>query len=110
MTDYRGETFGPGTTIRLDGNRFYRCKFDRCQIEYGAAGPVHLEGNQFIQSGLMMVGAAGSTIQFLQFLYTQIPGMNGTIESMFDVIRNPPPKARPVVPPPRGGKPQLVSR
>lgn len=55
--------------IRLDGNEFVRCRFERCQLTY-AGGPVPtLAECQFVDVNWQFSEAAANTLQFLRGLF-----------------------------------------
>ena len=60
-----GCTFA-GTTIRLDGQRFHRCRFDRCQLVYSGGELPSLDGCEFQDCRWMLDGAAARTMSLMQ--------------------------------------------
>ena len=76
--------------VKLDGNQFLYCHFEKCTLVYGASGAVHLEGCSFDSCNWNLIDAALSTLQFLNFLWNT-DGMKGVVDSAIDMIRSNPP-------------------
>lgn len=63
--EYRNQTF-TRTVIILDGNAYFDCKFNNCQILYQANTPVHLEDCEFSGSTFVFDGHATLAIDFIR--------------------------------------------
>lgn len=91
MTDYRDKTFDGGV-VRLDGNRFYNCRFvNQCVIQYGGEGSLHLEQCDFVSTQLMFVGSAGTTMQFINFAWNTYPTLRPALAQLLELVKMPPP-------------------
>ena len=74
-------------TLRIDGQHYQECIFERCHIQYGGGPSATLIGNQFNGCTWTLVDAAARTLDFLgalqsgggQALVQQILGRYGLI-------------------------------
>ena len=71
--------------ITVDGKKYRNCEFRKCQIVYGATGPVELDGVQFTDCEYALVGAALKTLNYLTEVYKFNPEL---VEQTFANIRN----------------------
>jgi hypothetical protein len=77
--------------IRIDGNEFNECKFDRCTLEFSGTGPVSFVGCTFNGVNWVFSGPAQNTLAFLHGLYHGMgPGGRELVEATFENIRKPP--------------------
>lgn len=78
-----------GARVRIDNQIFKNCIFSNCVIEYAAEGPISLSGCTFNNCQWVFVGAAQSTLNFMQTMYHSMGDFGrGMIESTFDNIKN----------------------
>jgi hypothetical protein len=74
--------------IQLDGNKYIRCKFQRCTLQFGGLADVSLENCEFHRSSWSFTEAAARTIQFMTGLYHGAgEGGRELIEKTFENIR-----------------------
>lgn len=85
MQVVRGQTF-VGQTFRIDGRRFERCSFTDCVLEVGGTEVGTLTGCSLSRTGMMLVGAAETTIQQLSVMYSD-PGFREIVEDWFRDVR-----------------------
>ena len=72
-------------TIYLDGNSFYRCRFERCVVVINGYIGCTLVEPRFIDCRWMVNGPAQNTINLMSALYAA--GATELIESTFNAIR-----------------------
>lgn len=67
--DFRGQVFGNGERVMVDGNRFFDCTFDSgCIIEFGALDRQHFENCRFHRAAQFEFDAAAArTIDYMRF-------------------------------------------
>ena len=75
-------------TIRLDGNNFEGCTFDRCHLVFSGTGEIGISGCKFNACKWTFEGAAATTLKFLSSLYTGFgPDGEKLVEDTFNNIR-----------------------
>lgn len=89
MARHEDETLKDQRVV-LDGNEYYRCTFENCEIVIDATGDKTIADCKFIGCRWDFDGAAQRTIKDLARLY-QMAGMKDVIEGLFDMIRKGPP-------------------
>lgn len=57
------------STVRLDNNEYFKCKFEKCIIEYAGEGPIGLDSCTFSGCEWVLVGYARNTLDFLGSMY-----------------------------------------
>lgn len=77
--------------VYLDGNSFYRCKFERCTIVINGLIGCTLVDPQFIDCQWTVGGPAQNTFALLSALYKA--GAKDLIEATFNQIRGTTPTA-----------------
>lgn len=87
MTKNEKQTFR-GISVVLDGNQFFDCRFERCEIVYAGGEPPTLVNNGFTECQWAFRDAAGRTLSFLGAMYAG--GMQQLIEDTFNNIRGKP--------------------
>ena len=81
------ETFS-NRALRLDGESFQNCVFQKCTLEVGGATNVVLENCTFTDCQWVFVEAAATTLSIMARLYAgAIPDGSGLIEQVFASIR-----------------------
>lgn len=79
------------TQLKLDGNEFNECTFDRCTLEFSGTGPVSFIDCKFTSVNWLFSGPAQNTLVFLNGLYHGMgDGGKALVEATFDNIRKPP--------------------
>jgi len=87
MATYRGKTF-KDRVIKLDGNEYHDCTFERCKLRYAAAGKGVLSNNAIRECQWEFVGAALETIAFMTSLFHGLgPAGALVVEDLFTDIR-----------------------
>ena len=81
--DFTDHTFR-NTTVDLDENKFFNCKFYNCTLAYSGGQPPDLIGNEFHgHNKWSFTDAAGRTLQFMILLYSVDPDlMEKTFQSI----------------------------
>lgn len=84
------ETEFVGQQVLLDGNRYFKCVFRDCEIQFGGSAAVGLDSCQFERCRWNLVAAAGTTMGFLHSIYHGM-GESGRqlVEETFDSVREP---------------------
>ncbi len=74
--------------IRVDGNEYIKCKFLKCELQYGGMDAVGFNGCDFHESNWVFVEAADRTIGFITALYHGMgEGGKKLVEQTFENIR-----------------------
>ncbi|HSH82748.1 MAG TPA: hypothetical protein VLA19_29805 [Herpetosiphonaceae bacterium] len=78
-----------GGVVRLDFNRFVRCRFENCELVFSAVGPVSFEGCTFGNKvSWRFLDAAGRMLEFLHGMYNGTEeGGQQFVENVFDTVR-----------------------
>ena len=87
MTEYSGQTYGPGTTVDLDGNVFTKCVFERCRMRF-AGGPVPTFADCRLNGVVWaFTGPAANAMTFLSALYNHFgePGRRDAEEMIKNI-------------------------
>ena len=84
MSKFEGQTF-KNEAIKLDGNEYTNCTFEKCELIYAGYGSVSLAGNEFIGCKWTFIDSAQRTIQFMTALYHG--GAKELIEKTIENIR-----------------------
>ena len=86
MSTFTDSTFDGGK-IPLDENVYIRCNFRNCIMEFGATGPVSMEGCVFSNVRWAFVGPASATLQFLAAMANELgEGGRQVVEHTFAQI------------------------
>lgn len=89
MSEFKDCTFNGGN-IRLDNNTYVNCKFTGCIIEFGAEGPIALDGCNFDKCEWVLVGYAKNTLGFLSSMYHGMGEFGQQmVEATFQNIKQP---------------------
>jgi len=84
---FEGQDFND-QTVSLDGNKYFRCIFRRCVLQYGGMELPVLEGNEFNECSWSFIDASARTVQFMIALYHGAGrGGRELIEQTFENIR-----------------------
>ena len=76
-------------TIRLDGNSFENCAFDKCRLVFGGTGDVGISGCTFKECEWTFIDSAATTLRFLSGLYSGFgPDGKQLVEDTFKNIRS----------------------
>jgi hypothetical protein len=70
-------------SISVDGNRYTRCTFERCEIAYGGGVPPSFSGCKFTETRVCFVGAAANTLAFLMAMDSPHSGLQGVVRETF---------------------------
>jgi len=73
-------------TLSIDGDSFFNCQFEECQLVYSAALPFSMSGNNFHNCKWVFTGAAQATLSFMYALYHG--GMKEVVEQTIENIRS----------------------
>ncbi|MBW1768351.1 MAG: hypothetical protein JRJ65_15055 [Deltaproteobacteria bacterium] len=82
---YKNKTFNE-EKILLDGNEYFGCTFNNCEVEYSGGKPPFIEDCEFHSPCITFSGNASDTINFLTALYHG--GFKPIIEKTFENIRS----------------------
>lgn len=87
--EYRDKTFSD-VTEALDGNQYFNCRFENCQIIYRGGQLPGVNGCHFQDCRWQFEDAADRTMMFMRMLYHGL-GDSGPklVEGAFDAVRAP---------------------
>ena len=74
-----------GNAITLDGNEYFGCKFDGCQLIFCGTQGVTLENCNFGTNAWVFDGPAARTLAFMTAMHSG--GAQSLIEATFENIR-----------------------
>ena len=81
-----GETFRD-VTVRVDGQHYVNCTFERCKMEYAGGPPPVFEDCTLIDVGWWFAESAGNTIGFLQSMFNTFgQGGKDLVQLVFKMI------------------------
>lgn len=80
-------------TIQLDGNRFDRCKFEKCTFVFRGAAPFGLSNCSFSAPQFQFTDSAGLTVEVL--VHLRNGGFAPVIDKLLDGIKSSPPPGTP---------------
>lgn len=89
MARYEQRTFS-NVQVRIDGNQFIGCRFEKCTIEYCGMESLQLEGCHFEACRWWFNGPAGETLKFLGALHADgDPGLKKMVqETLANITSN----------------------
>lgn len=85
MAEYVKRTF-KSQTIRLDGNSYRECRFEDCDLIFGARRPVQLASSNLVQCRFLLADHALTTLDLLAQLYRG-EGTRAGVEGYLEMIR-----------------------
>ena len=80
----QGKTFN-NEKILIDGNYYFDCKFNNCELEYSGGTPPSFVECEITDTLFSFSGQASATLQFMNAMYHG--GFRPIIEQTFDNIR-----------------------
>lgn len=87
-----------GQEVVLDGASYTDCVFRQCQIVFRASGgDVTFNGNDVLESEIVLEGAAADTVQFL-IAFSKMPGNEKMLERLGLFLPPHPSDAAPAAP------------
>jgi hypothetical protein len=87
MAKFENQTL-TGERVKIDGNEYKNCTFERCIIEYHGETAVRLLDCKFVACRWAFDGPAGNTIRFMSALYQNgDPTLQKLVDDTFDNVR-----------------------